>query len=72
MMKMKKLMSGVLAATMVLSVALTGCGKDGSASASKDKEKEQGKVFHIMAWNEESRDSSRSILQRNIKMVIFM
>ena len=46
-MKMKKFISAVLVATMVLSMVLTGCGDGGSAN------KEEGKIFHIMAWNEE-------------------
>ncbi|MBE5901055.1 MAG: ABC transporter substrate-binding protein [Lachnospiraceae bacterium] len=49
MMKMKKVMSGVLAATMVLSMALTGCGDKKEAS----EKKEEGKVFNIMTFNEE-------------------
>ncbi len=37
MMKMKKVMSGVLAATMVLSMALTGCGDKKEASEKKEE-----------------------------------
>ncbi|MBQ9340899.1 MAG: hypothetical protein IJT81_00840 [Lachnospiraceae bacterium] len=46
-MKMKKFISAVLVATMVLSMMLTGCGDGGSAK------KGEGEIFHIMAWNEE-------------------
>ncbi|MBO4213695.1 MAG: carbohydrate ABC transporter substrate-binding protein [Lachnospiraceae bacterium] len=45
----KRLLSIILAATMVLSMAVVGCGSNGGGSASK----EGGKIFHIMAWNEE-------------------
>ncbi|MBQ7077293.1 MAG: carbohydrate ABC transporter substrate-binding protein [Lachnospiraceae bacterium] len=45
-MKMKKLMSGLLVATMILSMVFVGCGKE-------EKVEQGGKTFHIMAWNEE-------------------
>ena len=41
-MKMKKFISAVLVATMVLSMMLTGCGDGGSAK------KGEGEIFHIM------------------------
>ena len=47
-MRMKKLISSLLVATMVLSMLLVGCGNEGGTSS-----KGEGKIFHIMAWNEE-------------------